>query len=102
MRRLTLRWYHLIWQHRHINTKSNLMKDICVLKNDDIRTVIFVTHDLEEATILGDNIIILSDKPATVIKTIRNTISGEKRWNKNNEFKLMIQVIKKELATHKL
>ena len=34
------------------------------------RTVIFVTHNLEEAVFLGDRIIILSAKPARIVSDI--------------------------------
>jgi ABC-type nitrate/sulfonate/bicarbonate transport system ATPase subunit len=32
-----------------------------------VRTVIFVTHNIEEAVFLGDRILILSEKPAHIV-----------------------------------
>ena len=32
-----------------------------------VRTVIFVTHNIEEAVFLGDRILILSEKPARIV-----------------------------------
>lgn len=41
-----------------------------VLKAQD-NTVLFVTHDVEEAVFLADTIIVLSPRPATVVRTMR-------------------------------
>jgi ABC-type nitrate/sulfonate/bicarbonate transport system ATPase subunit len=48
------------------------------------RTVIFVTHNLEEAVFLGDRVIVLSAKPASIVATVeiplprpRNPLSPE-------------------------
>lgn len=35
------------------------------------RTVVFVTHDIEEATQLGDRILVLSKRPATICRELR-------------------------------
>jgi NitT/TauT family transport system ATP-binding protein len=34
------------------------------------RTVVYVTHDIEEAILLGDKIIVMSGRPGTIIETI--------------------------------
>lgn len=53
-------------------TKASLRKwFLTVLK--DIKGAIFITHDIEEAIILADKIIILSNSPATIIKEIKPT-----------------------------
>jgi len=36
----------------------------------DHRTVIFITHDVDEALLLGDRVIVLSDRPATISEEI--------------------------------
>jgi ABC-type nitrate/sulfonate/bicarbonate transport system ATPase subunit len=38
-------------------------------ENDD-RTVLFITHDVDEALLLGDRVIVLSERPASVIAEI--------------------------------
>jgi putative hydroxymethylpyrimidine transport system ATP-binding protein len=35
------------------------------------QTVLFITHDIDEAILLSDRIIVLSDRPATIISTIK-------------------------------
>lgn len=37
-------------------------------------TVIFITHDIEEAVYLGNRIMILTNKPTTVKRTVNNTL----------------------------
>lgn len=37
---------------------------------DDPRTVLLVTHDVEEALLLSDTVIVLSDRPARVVKEL--------------------------------
>ncbi|GAE90490.1 hydroxymethylpyrimidine ABC transporter [Acetivibrio straminisolvens JCM 21531] len=34
------------------------------------KTVLFITHDIEEAIFLSDRVYVLSDRPAHVIKTL--------------------------------
>jgi ABC-type nitrate/sulfonate/bicarbonate transport system ATPase subunit len=36
----------------------------------DDRTVLFITHDVDEAILLGDRVIVLSERPASVIAEI--------------------------------
>ena len=44
-------------------------------------TVLFVTHDLDEAIALADRILVLSDIPATVVADMPVTIPREKRMD---------------------
>jgi ABC-type nitrate/sulfonate/bicarbonate transport system ATPase subunit len=39
---------------------------------EDRRTVLFVTHDVEEALVLSDRVIVLSPRPARVVATVAN------------------------------
>jgi NitT/TauT family transport system ATP-binding protein len=69
---------------------------IDLLKNLWIKTkpaVVIVTHDVQEALLLSDKIYILSDKPATVIKEIKNPIPFGLRTVKNAEFYKLEQEI---------
>jgi NitT/TauT family transport system ATP-binding protein len=52
-------------------TKGNVMKAFVDLKKAENMTVIFVTHDLEEANLLADRIITLSLKPTSIISDVR-------------------------------
>jgi NitT/TauT family transport system ATP-binding protein len=48
------------------NTRSRLRQQIVELWQETRKTVLFVTHDIEEAIYLADRIIMLSNKPASV------------------------------------
>ena len=47
--------------------KQQLMENVRAILSDDPRTVIYVTHDPDEAAIFGNKIFLLSDKPVKVI-----------------------------------
>ena len=60
--------------------KKNIMSAFTALFEREKKTVVFVTHDPDEAVLLGDKIFMLSDKPAVV--TAEFTPSGERRERK--------------------
>lgn len=49
-----------------IKLKVNLIRTFSKIWQVDKRTVIFVTHDVDEALLLGNNIIVLSQPPARI------------------------------------
>lgn len=53
-----------------VKTRFGLMDDFLELWHNEPRTVVAVTHDVKEAVRLGDQIVILSDKPVRVLKEI--------------------------------
>lgn len=55
-------------------TREFLQEDLLRLWRDYRKTVIFVTHDLAEAILLSDRIVLLSNRPATVRKQYRVTL----------------------------
>lgn len=62
-------------------------------------TVVLITHDIEEAAYLGDNIVILSNKPTKVNKIIKNNIMPEKRKFDENDFGSLLESLKKILLS---
>ncbi|MGL1892781.1 MAG: ABC transporter ATP-binding protein [Spirochaetaceae bacterium] len=59
--------------------KLNLFKLFNNLWRKEERTAIFVTHDIHEAILLGDEIIVLSKRPVTIKKHITNPIPHTQR-----------------------
>ena len=51
-------------------TRQALQDEILGLSGDQRMTVVFITHDLEEAIYLGDRVVVLGDAPARIIETI--------------------------------
>lgn len=56
-------------------TRSSLQKELIRIWKDTGLTIIFVTHNIEEAIILGDRIVILEANPGTIIEIVENTLS---------------------------
>lgn len=50
-------------------TRADLHSWLAQVLASDPRTVIFVTHDVEEAVLLADRVVVLSQRPATVTQT---------------------------------
>ena len=59
--------------------KILLMDSFMKLWLNDLRTVIFVTHDIEEAIYLGDEIFVLSGLPSKIKKKFTNDIPRKER-----------------------
>ena len=52
------------------NTRQRLRAEIVSIWQKTGKTIVFVTHDVDEALVLADRILLLSKKPARVIETI--------------------------------
>jgi ABC-type nitrate/sulfonate/bicarbonate transport system ATPase subunit len=53
-----------------VRTRGLMREEILALWRETRKTVIFVTHDVEEALTLADRIAVLSPKPTRLIETI--------------------------------
>ncbi len=54
-------------------TRTMLQDELVGVWEAERKTVLFVTHDLDEATYLGDRVLILGGKPGRLVKDLRNT-----------------------------
>jgi len=54
-------------------TKRVMQRDLIELWKEAKRTVVYITHDVEEAIILGDRIVVLSPRPARIVEEINLT-----------------------------
>ena len=50
------------------NTRARLRQQLVELWQETAKTILFVTHDVEEALTLADRIVVLSPKPARVVE----------------------------------
>jgi NitT/TauT family transport system ATP-binding protein len=59
-------------------TRRKFQEDLLALLQHRQKTVIFVTHSIEEAAYLSDQIVLLSPRPGTVSRIIRPSIERGK------------------------
>ena len=77
-------------------TRANLQEDIKKLQKQINKTIVFVTHDIEEAFFLGDKICIIQDGELIQSGTKQEIISNPK----NDFVKKFIAIKKKEGEAH--
>lgn len=51
-------------------TRFSMQEWLLQVWSEDRRTVLFVTHDIDEAIFLSDRILVMSDRPGTVVRDI--------------------------------
>ena len=51
-------------------TRHELQDEVCRIAREDGRTVVFVTHDLEEAIYLGDRVVALAANPGRIAEIV--------------------------------
>lgn len=56
-------------------TKINMQNELLQIREKSKMTVIFVTHDIDEAVYLSDRILVMSKNPGKVKEMINNTLS---------------------------
>lgn len=66
--------------------KFQLLRTFLHLRSVDPRTTLFVTHDIEEALLVGDEIHVLSPAPTRIRYSVRNPVPAEKRYPGHPEF----------------
>ena len=62
-----------------LKLKLSLFDSFLKFWNQNKRTVIFVTHDIEEAILLGDEIVVLGSLPTKILKKFTNDMLREER-----------------------
>jgi NitT/TauT family transport system ATP-binding protein len=67
------------FQSVDLRTRIGLMDAFLELQAEELRTVVFVTHEVKEALYLGDAVVVLSDKPARILDRMALTLSREHR-----------------------
>ena len=74
--------------------KQQLMENVRSILSNDPRTVIYVTHEPEEAAFFGDTILLLSDKPVRIIGEFsQNSENGSMSFSFND----LVQQIRAKL-----
>ena len=66
-----------------VRTREVMRREIIALWEQQKKTIIFVTHDIDEALFLADRIIVFSRKPTQILDTIEVTIPRVRDMEKN-------------------
>jgi NitT/TauT family transport system ATP-binding protein len=62
-------------------TRTVMQELLLDIWNKDQKTVLFVTHDIDEALLLGDKVHVMSSRPGRIIETIDVDVSGPRMIN---------------------
>jgi|LGVF01.1.fsa_nt_gb NitT/TauT family transport system ATP-binding protein len=74
--------------------RAKLMRQLINVWEKTSNSIIFVTHEIDEALILGDRIIVLSSRPSKIIKIFEiETYQNERKLNSNNLTKIRNEII---------
>lgn len=49
-------------------TRERMQLDLTKLGSDNLKTVLFITHDIEEAVFLADDVVVMSQRPARILQ----------------------------------
>lgn len=82
-------------------TRRNMQEELLDLWNDIRFTMLFVTHSIEEAIIIGDRIVLLSSRPGQVRSEFTNRLNGCLNEEKK-EFKELKNTIHNELFSSEI
>ena len=73
-------------------TKINMQNELLRIRANNAMTVIFVTHDIDEAVYLSDKILVLSKNPGKIKKIILNDLQFPRDRNSEGFFRIRKQV----------
>ena len=80
-----------------VQTKHKLQKQIHEICKEQNKTIIFVTHDIDEAVFLSDEIIVLSRRPGRIKKIFEIKLEHPRNRD-SEEFKDLISEITQEIG----
>ena len=78
-------------------TRTGLQDELLRIWKETRKSILFVTHDIEEAVYLGDRVLLLGGKPAQIVEEYRITIDRERR-REQEAFQRMVERVKAGLA----
>lgn len=62
-------------------TRLTLQEELIRLAKSTRRTVVFITHSVDEAVFLGDYVVAMTNRPGRVLETVQvNHAAGERTW----------------------
>jgi len=83
-------------------TRLRMRHELIRLLNKRPRTVIFVTHDIEEAAQLADRVIVLSERPCTVLTEIKITLQKPRKLTDSPVIETMNELLNSLNLNHEI
>ena len=80
-----------------VQTKHALQKQILKICQEDNKTILFVTHDIDEAVFLSDEIVVLSRRPGRIKKIFEIKLEHP-RNREGKEFNDLVSEVTQEIA----
>ena len=80
-----------------VHTKHKLQKQIHEICKEQNKTIIFVTHDIDEAVFLSDEIVVFSRRPGRIKKIFEIKLKHPRNRD-DSEFKELVSEITHEIA----
>jgi len=82
-----------------ISLKNKLCNYFNILMKDYTRTIIYVTHNIDEALMLGDRIVVFKENPITIVEDIAIDIMREEREIFSDELSIIRTKLLKSLTS---
>ncbi len=73
-------------------TRSDLQQMLINIHQQSKTTILFVTHNIDEAILLADRIIVLSKSPGNILEDIEINLAKPRNRNNNDFTKLFLQI----------
>ena len=85
-----------------IMTKENLQEELHKLWVENPKTIVFITHDIDEAVFLGDKVILMTPRPGKIDLIIEPKLKKNRDMSvkTNNEFIDNVKKIRSRLQKH--
>ncbi|MDO5860576.1 ABC transporter ATP-binding protein [Methanobrevibacter sp.] len=80
-----------------VQTKHKLQKQVLDICQENNKTILFVTHDIDEAVFLSDEVIVLSRRPGRIKKIFKIKLEHP-RNREDKEFNDLVSEITQEIA----
>lgn len=74
-------------------SRLRMRNELVRLLKQRARTVVFVTHDIEEAAQLADRVLVLSPRPATVIRELNSSASKPRNLTESSVIETMKAIL---------
>ncbi|MBH0118816.1 MULTISPECIES: ABC transporter ATP-binding protein [Rhodococcus] len=58
-------------------TREKLQTELLAIRNAEHRTVLFVTHSVDEAVFLGTRVLVMSARPGRIVEDVRISLPGD-------------------------